>query len=174
MLSAVGGGAGGAAGGGASLAGARRRAKGVAAKVLLVAAVAGSAGSAGYVAVREVELHGGHFRAPATAASHARHRTAPKRAAKPIAAPARTSAVIASATPAVARTTRVAASTRARHRAPRRTWGRAPAPPRRARVRPDEGATPAPTAARRGFSSLRPRRFDGGRGRRGGSARRGR
>ncbi len=173
VLSAAGIGAGGA-GGGASLAGLGGVAKGVAAKVLLCAAVAGSAGSAGYVTVREVELHGRHFRAPATAASHARHRTAPKRAAKPIAAPARTPAVIASATPAVARTTRVAGATRARHRAPRRTWGgrrhrhdaRAFAPTRARRSHQ--------TAPRRGFSSMRPRRLDGGRGRRGESARRGR
>jgi RNA polymerase sigma factor (sigma-70 family) len=113
VLSAVGVGAGGA-GGGASLAGLGGAAKGLAAKTMLCAAVAGSAGSAGYVTVREVELHGGHFRAPAAAASHVQHRAAKRAApaAKPIVAPARVSAVVS--TPAKAVKTRVPASKRSR------------------------------------------------------------
>ena len=69
----VGGGAGAGAGGG-SLAGLGGAAKGLAAKTMLCAAVAGSAGSAGYVAVREVQMHDARGDVPA-AASHAR--TAP-------------------------------------------------------------------------------------------------
>jgi RNA polymerase sigma factor (sigma-70 family) len=115
VLSAVGVGVGvgaGGAGGGASLAGLGGAAKGVAAKALLCAAVAGSAGSAGYVTVREVELHGGHFRGPAAAAAHVHHRAA-ERAAKPAAAPARTPAVVASAPATAVTTTHVAAPRRA-------------------------------------------------------------
>jgi RNA polymerase sigma factor (sigma-70 family) len=123
VLGAVGAGAG--TGGGASLAGLGGAAKGVAAKTLLCAAVAGSAGSAGYVAVHEVDLHSGRGLAPATAArgTHggvvtgaARAAQAP-RAAKPVIAPARTSPVVvaAPARPAQARTATAHHRDRARH-----------------------------------------------------------
>jgi RNA polymerase sigma factor (sigma-70 family) len=125
VLSAVGVSAGGA-GGGVSLAGLGGAAKGVAAKTLLCAAVAGSAGSAGYVTVREVELHGGHFRAATAATTHAHHRAA-QHAAKPTAAPLRVSAALASA-PAPVVTPRPAAASahagRAHRRAGRQAWGR--------------------------------------------------
>jgi RNA polymerase sigma factor (sigma-70 family) len=126
VLSAAGVSAGGA-GGGASLAGLGGAAKGVAAKTLLCAAVAGSAGSAGYVTVREVELHGGHFRAPTTAAADAHHHRAAKHAAKPIVAPARASAALASAPATVARPRPAVApvrSGRAHRGAGRAAWGR--------------------------------------------------
>jgi RNA polymerase sigma factor (sigma-70 family) len=124
VLSAVGVSAGGA-GGGASLAGLGGAAKGVAAKTLLCAAVAGSAGSAGYVTVREVELHGGHFRPPTAATSQVHHRTA-KRAAKPPMAWARASAAVASAPATTVKARATAAPTRSgrAHRgAGRSAWG---------------------------------------------------
>jgi RNA polymerase sigma factor (sigma-70 family) len=124
VLSAVGVSAG-SAGGGASLAGLGGAAKGVAAKTLMCAAVAGSAGSAGYVTVREVELHGGHFRAPTAAATHVHHRAA-KAAAKPIAALARVSPALAAA-PAPAVKARPAAPRRSGHGrrgGTRSAWGR--------------------------------------------------
>jgi RNA polymerase sigma factor (sigma-70 family) len=123
VLSAVGVSAGGA-GGGASLAGLGGAAKGVAAKTLLCAAVAGSAGSAGYVTVREVELHGGHFRAPTTATTHTHHRAA-KHAPKPAVAPATVSAALASAPSKVvkARSAAPARSGRAHPGAQRSAWG---------------------------------------------------
>jgi RNA polymerase sigma factor (sigma-70 family) len=64
----------GAGAGGGSLAGLTGAAKGATAKALLCAAVAGSAGSAGYVAVHEVQMHDARGDVP-TAASHASHRT---------------------------------------------------------------------------------------------------
>ena len=67
LKAAILGAAGLSAGGGSSLAGLGGAAKGVAAKTLLCAVVAGSAGSAGYVAVREVELHDARGPVPATA-----------------------------------------------------------------------------------------------------------
>jgi RNA polymerase sigma factor (sigma-70 family) len=72
--------------GGSSLAGLGGAAKGVAAKTLMCAAVAGSAGSAGYVAVHEVQLYDGrglHHATAAHAPHHARARAS--KAAKPIA-----------------------------------------------------------------------------------------
>ena len=70
VLGAAGIGAGAGAGaGGGSLAG-LGAAKGMAAKTMLCAAVAGSAGSAGYVAVHEVQMHDARGDVPA-AASHA-------------------------------------------------------------------------------------------------------
>jgi RNA polymerase sigma factor (sigma-70 family) len=127
VLSAVGVSAG-SVGSGASLAGGLGgAAKGVAAKALLCAAVAGSAGSAGYVTVREVELHGGHFRPPTATATHAHHRAA-KHAAKPISNAPKVSAVVASA-PATAVKARVKmaptrSSGRAHRGAERPAWGR--------------------------------------------------
>ena len=59
--------------GGGSLAGLAGAAKGMAAKTMLCAAVAGSAGSAGYVAVHEVQMHDARGDVPA-AASHRSHR----------------------------------------------------------------------------------------------------
>jgi RNA polymerase sigma factor (sigma-70 family) len=141
VLSAVGVSAGGASGG-ASLAGLSGAAKGVAAKTLLCAAVAGSAGSAGYVTVREVELHGGHFRAPAAAATHVRHRAA-KHAAKPIATPAHVPAAVASA-PATASTARVKV-------APTRSSGRG----HRAAGRSARGQRHHGQEGRRGRAALR-------------------
>jgi RNA polymerase sigma factor (sigma-70 family) len=95
VLGAIGaGGAGASAGGGGTLAGLGGAAKGVAAKTLMCAAVAGSAGSAGYVAVHEVQLHDGRgLGASATHRPHAVGKGAAgaaraARAAKPIVAPA--------------------------------------------------------------------------------------
>ena len=68
----------GAGAGGGSLAGLTGAAKGMAAKTMLCAAVAGSAGSAGYVAVHEVQMHDARGDVPA-AASHRSHRAAPRR-----------------------------------------------------------------------------------------------
>ena len=76
VLGAAGIGGAGAGAGGGSLAG-LGAAKGLAAKTMLCAAVAGSAGSAGYVAVHEVQMHDARGDVPA-AAAHAR--TAPARA----------------------------------------------------------------------------------------------
>jgi RNA polymerase sigma factor (sigma-70 family) len=125
VLSAVGVSAGGA-GGGASLAGLGGAAKGVAAKTLMCAAVAGSAGSAGYVTVREVELHGGHFRPPTATATHAHHRAA-QHAAKPIVTPAQASAAVAAApAPTIKARVKVAptrSSGRAHRGAGRSAWG---------------------------------------------------
>jgi RNA polymerase sigma factor (sigma-70 family) len=74
VLGAAGIGAGAGAGaGGGSLAGLTGAAKGATAKALVCAAVAGSAGSAGYVAVHEVQMHDARGDVP-TAASHASHR----------------------------------------------------------------------------------------------------
>jgi RNA polymerase sigma factor (sigma-70 family) len=107
----------GAGAGGGSLAGLGGAAKGVAAKTLLCAAVAGSAGSAGYVAVHEMQLHDGRGLLHATA-SHTSHRagTGAARAAKPIATPRPAAPVIvtAAATTAPAKP-RVAGGNRARH-----------------------------------------------------------
>jgi RNA polymerase sigma factor (sigma-70 family) len=104
VLGAIGAGAG--AGGGGSLAGLGGAAKGVAAKTLVCAAVAGSAGSAGYVAVHEVQMHDARGFAAATshhprkagkaAASAARAAST----AKPLAAPAAPVVVAAAAAPA--------------------------------------------------------------------------
>jgi RNA polymerase sigma factor (sigma-70 family) len=110
----------GAGAGGGSLAG-LGAAKGLAAKTMLCAAVAGSAGSAGYVAVREVQMHDARGDVPA-AASHAPHRSRAKaaagaQAAKPVvirqvAAPA----VAAAAAPAVApKASHAAGGARKRH-----------------------------------------------------------
>ena len=168
VLSAVGVGAGGA-GGGASLAGLGGAAKGVAAKTLMCAAVAGSAGSAGYVTVREVELHGGHFRAPTATTTHVHHR-AVKHAAKPIAVPAKVAAVV------VARARRQGPCHRGSPRAPwpRPSWRRtlaSPAPrgPPPARLRALQAKLRGRTNVRRaqGRSGLR-------RGRSGGRSRSGR
>ena len=63
----------GAGAGGGSLAGLTGAAKGMAAKTMLCAAVAGSAGSAGYVAVHELQMHDARGDVPA-AASHRSHR----------------------------------------------------------------------------------------------------
>jgi RNA polymerase sigma factor (sigma-70 family) len=93
--------------GGGSLAG-LGAAKGLAAKTMLCAAVAGSAGSAGYVAVREVQMHDARGDVPA-AASHASHRSRASaaggaQAAKPVvisqvAAPAVATAAAPAAAP---------------------------------------------------------------------------
>jgi RNA polymerase sigma factor (sigma-70 family) len=91
VLGAVGVGTAAGAGGGVSLAGLGGAAKGVAAKTMLCAAVAGGAGSAGYVAVHEVQMHDARGIVAATGSRHrhgVEHR-APKASAKPIvAAPA--------------------------------------------------------------------------------------
>ena len=121
VLGAAGIGAGAGAGGG-SLAG-LGAAKGLAAKTMLCAAVAGSAGSAGYVAVHEVQMHDARGDMPATV-SRASHRagagaprgvaqTAP--AGKPIVI-AQAAAPVAAATAAVAaKSSQVASGDRARY-----------------------------------------------------------
>jgi RNA polymerase sigma factor (sigma-70 family) len=107
VLGAIGAGAGAGAGGGGSLAGLGGAAKGVAAKTLVCAAVAGSAGSAGFVAVHEVQLHDGRGLG-AAAATHHHHKVGQgaagaaraAKAAKPTAAAAQQAApvVVAAAT----------------------------------------------------------------------------
>jgi RNA polymerase sigma factor (sigma-70 family) len=102
VLGAIGAGAG--AGGGGSLAGLGGAAKGVAAKTLVCAAVAGSAGSAGYVAVHEVQLHDGRGLG-AAAATHRPHAVGngaagaarAATAAKPLPAPAQAARVVVAA-----------------------------------------------------------------------------
>ena len=112
------------------------------------AAVAGSAGSAGYVTVREVELHGGRFRAPTTATTHV-HQRAVKQAAKPIAAPAK---VASAARPPSAR--RRARARRRRARAPGATADVGRRRHRRdGRVHPGEGTKHAPNGPAPGLSS---------------------
>jgi RNA polymerase sigma factor (sigma-70 family) len=118
VLGAAGIGAGAGAGGG-SLAG-LGAAKGLAAKTMLCAAVAGSAGSAGYVAVHEVQMHDARGDVPATA-SRASHR-AGAGAARAVAqaAPAGKPIVIAQAAApvaaaAAAKSSQVASVHRARY-----------------------------------------------------------
>jgi RNA polymerase sigma factor (sigma-70 family) len=107
LASILDGGTAAAGGGGAAIAG-LGAAKGLAAKTMLCAAVAGSAGSAGYVAVHDIDarLHAPPARAQAANHQHARHAKEPaKRAAPPrqvaAAAPA-TVAMAASPAPAKA------------------------------------------------------------------------
>jgi hypothetical protein len=129
VLGAVGAGA----GGGGSLAGLGGAAKGVAAKTLLCAAVAGGAGSAGYVAVHEVELHDPNGLATASRGPHApgtgasRAARAARAATKPIAVPAQAASpvvVAATSKPATA-TPRSADRARHRHRgAGHSAWGK--------------------------------------------------
>ena len=106
------------AGGGGSLAGLGGAAKGVAAKTLLCAAVAGSAGSAGYVAVREVELHDARGPVAATA-SDVSHKGGHggARAVKPsVSAQTAAPVVVAAAAPAAAPARpAVASDARGRH-----------------------------------------------------------
>jgi hypothetical protein len=109
------------AGAGGPLAGPGGAARGAAAKTLVCAAVAGSAGSAGYVAVHEVQLYGGHQMAPATASRgpHAVGKGAARgaraaRAVKPIVAPA-APVVIEATTEAPSKTSRAASGERDPH-----------------------------------------------------------
>jgi hypothetical protein len=122
------------AGSGASLAGLGGAAKGIAAKTMLCAAVAGGAGSAGYVAVHEVQMHDASGIIAATGSRH-RHgieHRAPKAAAaaaaKPIvAAPATAPApvvVAAATTPRAASPHRSIAARDAHRGLGRRAWGR--------------------------------------------------
>jgi RNA polymerase sigma factor (sigma-70 family) len=116
VLGAAGIGAGAGAGaGGGSLAGLAGAAKGATAKALLCAAVAGSAGSAGYVAVHEVQMHDARGDVP-TAASHASPRAGA--GATHAAQAARAKPIVATpAAPTVAATATVAAAPEASHAA---------------------------------------------------------
>ncbi len=100
LASILDGGTAAAGGGGAAIAG-LGAAKGLAAKTMLCAAVAGSAGSAGYVAVHDIDarLHTPPARAQAADHQHARHA---KRPAEKRAAPARQVAAAAPAAVAIA------------------------------------------------------------------------
>jgi RNA polymerase sigma factor (sigma-70 family) len=106
LASVLDGGTAAAGGGGAAIAG-LGAAKGLAAKTMLCAAVAGSAGSAGYVAVHDIDarLHTPPAHAQLSNGAHARHhakparRAAPARHVAPAAAPA-TVAMAAAAAPA--------------------------------------------------------------------------
>ena len=122
VLGAAGIGAGAGAGaGGGSLAG-LGAAKGLAAKTMLCAAVAGSAGSAGYVAVHEVQMHDARGDVPATV-SRASHRAGAGGARGAQAAPAgkpivnaQVAAPVAAATAAAApKPSHVASGDRARY-----------------------------------------------------------
>ena len=104
LASVLDGGSAAAGGGGAALAG-LGAAKGLAAKTMLCAAVAGSAGSAGYVAVHDLDarLHTPPARAQIANHPEARHakpakRAAPSRQVAPAAAPA-TATIAATAAP---------------------------------------------------------------------------
>jgi RNA polymerase sigma factor (sigma-70 family) len=109
ILGAAGIGAGASAGaGGGSLAG-LGAAKGLAAKTMLCAAVAGSAGSAGYVAVREVQMHDARGDVPG-AAAHASHRARASAARGAQTAQAAKPVVISQAAPPVAAAATAAAT----------------------------------------------------------------
>jgi RNA polymerase sigma factor (sigma-70 family) len=95
----------GAGAGGGSLAGLTGAAKGATVKAMLCAAVAGSAGSAGYVAVHEVQMHDARGDVP-TAAAHVSHRAGAGATHGAQAARAKPAA----AAPAVAATATVAAA----------------------------------------------------------------
>jgi RNA polymerase sigma factor (sigma-70 family) len=151
--------------GGGSLAGLTGAAKGMAAKTMLCAAVAGSAGSAGYVAVREVQMHDARGDVPA-AASHRTHgagagadaaggpQTA--RAAKPIVITRTAAPVTAAATAPAAKPSHAARADRGPHgRGHHRHGGFAGDGPRRAAGYDRHG--------RRGDSQRRGKR-DGGQG----------
>ena len=122
VLGAAGIGAGvGAGAGGGSLAG-LGAAKGLAAKTMLCAAVAGGAGSAGFVAVHEVQMHDARGDVPA-AASHRSHRAGAgatrgaqaARAAKPIVITRAAAPVVAATTAPRPKPSRAAGADRARH-----------------------------------------------------------
>jgi RNA polymerase sigma factor (sigma-70 family) len=121
VLGAAGIGAGAGAGaGGGSLAG-LGAAKGLAAKTMLCAAVAGGAGSAGYVAVHEVQMHDARGDVP-TAASHVSHRTgaaairgAHAARSKPIVVTRAAATVVAATTAPARKPSRAAGADRERH-----------------------------------------------------------
>jgi RNA polymerase sigma factor (sigma-70 family) len=94
LSSVLGGGAAASGSGGGAAAAGLGAAKGLAAKTMLCAAVAGSAGSAGYVAVRDIDAR----RAPAPKEARVTHHTRPRHVkASPRPAPARK--VVAAAVP---------------------------------------------------------------------------
>jgi RNA polymerase sigma factor (sigma-70 family) len=103
----------GAGAGGGSLAGLIGAAKGATAKALLCAAVAGSAGSAGYVAVHEVQMHDARGDVPTAAASHDSHRAGAGATHGARAAQAAKRVVISQTAPAVAPTTAAATAPKA-------------------------------------------------------------
>ena len=122
VLGAAGIGAGvGAGAGGGSLAG-LGAAKGLAAKTMLCAAVAGGAGSAGFVAVHEVQMHDARGDVLA-AASHRSHRAGAgatrgaqaARTAKPIVITRAAAPVVAATTAPRPKPSRAAGADRARH-----------------------------------------------------------
>ncbi|MGZ6709550.1 MAG: sigma-70 family RNA polymerase sigma factor, partial [Solirubrobacteraceae bacterium] len=118
----IGAGAGAGAGaGGGSLAG-LGAAKGLAAKTMLCAAVAGSAGSAGYVAVREVQMHDARGDVPATV-SRSSHRAGAgpargaqgARAAKPVVIAQAATPIVTATAAAAPKPSHVASGDRARY-----------------------------------------------------------
>jgi RNA polymerase sigma factor (sigma-70 family) len=120
VLGAIGAGAS-SAGGGGSLAGLGGAAKGVAAKTLMCAAVAGSAGSAGYVAVHEVQMRDGRGLG-ATVTTHRAHAgkgaagaARAAGAAKPIVAPVVVAAAAQAQAPAPAKRVASGATARGKH-----------------------------------------------------------
>jgi RNA polymerase sigma factor (sigma-70 family) len=117
LASVLDGGSAAAGGGGAAIAG-LSAAKGLAAKTMLCAAVAGSAGSAGYVAVHDIDARMHTPAARAQAANHPRARHAKPKRATPVkrVAPA-TVAVAATAAP-----TKPARAEHAQRAKDRRAW----------------------------------------------------
>ena len=156
VLGAIGAGAG--AGGGGSLAGLGGAAKGVAAKTLMCAAVAGSAGSAGYVAVHEVQLHDGRGSAPRRRRTTARVGQGAAGAARA----ARAAKPIASAGAGAGRAASLVASGDAKHdRGPGEGAAvRGPAPAGKARAKRGRSAQRPGRAhrRRRTLRQARPRR----------------
>jgi RNA polymerase sigma factor (sigma-70 family) len=127
LSSVLGGGGAAAAGGGAAVTG-LGAVKGVAAKTMICAAIAGSAGSAGYVAVRDIDtrLHTPPMHAQTTHQHKARHaakRAAPATPAAPVAPTAPTRATIAAASPQAAPAAHRVGSAHHRSRGHFRKWG---------------------------------------------------
>jgi RNA polymerase sigma factor (sigma-70 family) len=119
LTSVLGGGGAAAAGGGAAVTG-LGAAKGIAAKTMLCAAIAGSAGSAGYVAVRDIDsrLHTPPMRAQTADKQHKTHHkraAAAKPAAQFAAAPATATIAAAPAKAALTKPSSAAAGDRGRH-----------------------------------------------------------
>jgi RNA polymerase sigma factor (sigma-70 family) len=178
LASVLDGGSAAAGGGGAAIAG-LGAAKGLAAKTMLCAAVAGSAGSAGYVAVHDIDARMHTPPARAQAANHPRTRPAkPKRATPPKQVAAAAPATVAAATTAApAKPARAAHAQRAKDR---RAWA--------GRHRRHDGVKRWPGARKQAWRGRRdawakPERSDarprgnfgdaGRRGERGGSGKRG-
>jgi RNA polymerase sigma factor (sigma-70 family) len=120
LTSVLGGGGAAAAGGGSAAVTGLGAAKGIAAKTMLCAAIAGSAGSAGYVAVRDIDsrLHTPPMQAQTAHKQHKAHHkpAAAKPPAQVAAAPATATIAAAPATAAVTKPSSTLAGEHGRHR----------------------------------------------------------